>query len=235
MERLFREEALHASRRQWLGAVRLATPVSHQVWGLAAACTTMAILLWLYFGQYTRREHVTGQLLPTAGMVTLSSHAAGTIARILVHEGTSVAAGEPLAELSGDSVSLRMGDTRAAVSAQLRAQKTHVYTTLNNLPAQLGAQAEDMRSRIPMLQAQIRQIDGQAALQREQAETTAHLVSKIEPLRGRGFVSTVEYDRPSCGTGRSSAGEGPGSPAARCATAAQHAQRPADPAPARHG
>lgn len=195
MEGLFREEVLRARRPQWLGTVRLSTPISHQLWGLVAAFTTAAILLWLCLGQYPRREHVAGQLSPASGMLTVSSSGGGTVTRVLVREGAPVIAGQPLAELSGNSVSVRMGDTHAAVSRQLHAQEAQVLATLADGPAQAGAEAEDLHSRIAMLQAQLRQVYGQVALQREQAETTAHLVHKIKPLRARGFVSTVEYDR----------------------------------------
>lgn len=125
MEGLFREEVLRARRPQWLGTVRLSTPISHQLWGLVAAFTTAAILLWLCLGQYPRREHVAGQLSPASGMLTVSSSGGGTVTRVLVREGAPVIAGQPLAELSGNSVSVRMGDTHAAVDYGCKVSTKH--------------------------------------------------------------------------------------------------------------
>jgi membrane fusion protein len=88
-----------------------------------------------------------------------------------------------------------MGDTHAVVSKQLRAQKAQLRTTLANLQPESDAEARDLRARIGMLQAQVHQIDGQLALQRQQADTTAHLLQKAEPLRRQGIISTVEFDQ----------------------------------------
>lgn len=120
---LFREEALQAQSPQWLGVTRLATPIPHQVWGTFAALMSAAILLWLFLGHYTQREHVTGTLVPQAGLLNVTAHAAGTVTRVDVIEGTRVRAGAPLATISSDLVSARDGDTSAAINAELLEQQ----------------------------------------------------------------------------------------------------------------
>jgi membrane fusion protein len=192
---LFRKEVLRAQRSQWLGAINLATPLAFVWWALLAAAVAAAIILFLIFGQYTRRAEVTGQLEPSAGLLTLSAKTTGIVARLLVHEGQQVAVGQPLVEVSANLVSASMGDTHAVVSRQLRAQKAQLRTTLANLQPESDAEARDLRARIGMLQAQVHQIDGQLALQRQQADTTAHLLQKAEPLRRQGIISTVEFDQ----------------------------------------
>ncbi|HEX7370952.1 MAG TPA: HlyD family efflux transporter periplasmic adaptor subunit [Rhodanobacteraceae bacterium] len=192
---LFRNEVLEAQRGQWLGAINLATPLSFVWWALLAAALAAAIILFLVFGHYTRRADVTGQLEPTAGLLTLSAQTTGTVTRTLVHEGEQVKAGQPLAEISSDLVSASMGNTHAVVSAQLRAQEAQIRTTLANLKPQAHEQDLDLRTRIGMLQAQVGQINDQLALQQQQAQTDAHLVQKAEPLRDKGIISTVEFDQ----------------------------------------
>ena len=192
---LFRKEMLRAQRGQWMGAINLATPLAFVWWVLLAAALAAAIVLFLIFGQYTRRAEVTGQLEPSAGLLTLSAKTTGIVARTLVREGQQVAVGQPLVEVSANLVSASMGDTHAIVSKQLRAQQAQLHTTLANLQPETDAEAKDLRARIGMLQAQVRQIDGQLALQREQADTTAHLLKKAEPLHQQGIISTVEFDQ----------------------------------------
>ncbi|WHZ20057.1 MAG: HlyD family secretion protein [Rhodanobacteraceae bacterium] len=190
---LFRKEALQAQRGQWMGAINLATPLSFVWWALLAAALAAAIVLFLIFGQYTRRADVTGQLEPTAGMLTLSAKTTGIVKRTLVHEGEQVKANQPLVEVAADLVS-SMGDTHAVVSAQLRAQETQVRATLANLQPQANEQSRDLRNRIGMLQAQVRQIDVQLALQRKQVITATSFVSKIQPLVTRGVVSVAQFN-----------------------------------------
>src|SRR5690242_3493540 len=179
---LFRGEVLQAQRGQWMGAINLATPQAFVWWALLAASFAAAIVLFLIFGHYTRRTEVTGQLQPSAGMLILPAQSTGTVHRTLVHEGERVKAGQPLVEISADLVSVSMGDTHAVVSAQLRARQAQIRTTLANLRPQAKEQARDLRTRIGLLQAQVRQIDGQLTLQREQAATATSFVGKIKPV-----------------------------------------------------
>jgi membrane fusion protein len=108
---LFRSEVLQAQRGQWMGAINLATPLAFMWWTLLAASLAATIVLFLIFGHYTRRAEVTGQLQPSAGMLTLSAQTTGIISRTLVHEGNRVSAGQPLVEISADLVSASVGDT----------------------------------------------------------------------------------------------------------------------------
>lgn len=195
MEGLFREQAVEAQRPQPLGAIRLATPVSHQVWGIAAAAMTAAIVLWLCLGHYTRREHVTGLLVPQAGLLTVSARAAGVISKLDIKPGMQVQAGEALLTISGDQSSAALGDTDAAVAKALQQQQAQIRATLATLPAQTSDQATDLRRRIAMLDTQIRQFDAQLALQRQEATASATLLRKIVPLHQRGIISTVEFDQ----------------------------------------
>ena len=191
---LFRGEVLRAQRSQWMGAINLATPLAFMWWALLAASFAAAIVLFLIFGHYTRRTEVTGQLQPSAGMLILPAQTTGTVNRTLVHEGERVKAGQPLVEISADLVSASMGDTHAVVSAQLRAQRAQIRTTLANLQPQAKEQARDLRTRIGLLRAQVRQIGDQLTLQREQAATATGFVAKIKPVLEKGVISIAQFN-----------------------------------------
>ncbi|WHZ18939.1 MAG: putative Co/Zn/Cd efflux system membrane fusion protein [Rhodanobacteraceae bacterium] len=186
---------MQARRGRWLGAINLATPLAFVWWALLAAALAAAIVLFLIFGHYTRRATVSGQLQPSAGLLTLSAKTTGTVTRVLVDEGTQIKTGQPLIEVSAGLVSASMGDTHALVSTQLRAQETQLRTTLANLEEQAEAQAKDLRARIRMLAAQVQQIDGQLELQRKQAATASEFVQKIKPLVDKGIVSVAQFNQ----------------------------------------
>ncbi len=59
-----------------------------------SACVVLAITLLLVLGHYTRREPVSGTLVPTHGLLTVSVPSAGSITRIFVREGDRVRAGQ---------------------------------------------------------------------------------------------------------------------------------------------
>lgn len=194
MDGLFRTEVLQAQRGQCLGAINLAAPLSFRGWAALALALAAAIAAFLILGHYTRRETVSGQLQPSAGVLTLAAQTTGTVTRARVHEGERVAAGQPLVEISADLVSASMGDTHAVVSAQLRAQEAQVHALLADLQPQATARAKDLQTRIDMLAAQIRQIDGQLALQRKQATTASNFVEKIRPVLEKGVISLAQFN-----------------------------------------
>ncbi|CAM5627148.1 hypothetical protein [Rhodanobacter lindaniclasticus] len=74
---LFRQEVIEAKRGEWLGSIIVTTPLSR--WGLTALALILAaaILLFLLFGHYTRRETVIGQLLPDTGVLTVAAPGVG--------------------------------------------------------------------------------------------------------------------------------------------------------------
>lgn len=190
---MFRTEALQAQRGQWLGAINLATPLSFRWWALLASVMAAAIVALLVFGQYTRRETVAGQLLPRAGMLTLSAQTTGTVTRALVHEGEQVRAEQPLVEVSANLVSAS-GNTYAQIGTQLHAQEAQVRASLAGLQPQSTAQAKDLQTRIGMLATQVGQIDGQLTLARKQAATSAAFLQKIQPVVQKGIISVAQFN-----------------------------------------
>lgn len=82
MGNLFRQEVLAARSDHGLGAINLATPLAFVWWALLAAALAAAIVLFMVFGHYTRRAQVSGQLVPTAGLLGVHSPTTGTVTRV---------------------------------------------------------------------------------------------------------------------------------------------------------
>jgi membrane fusion protein len=100
---LFRPEVSETTGQQWLGSVRLAYPVSHQLWTLISISIGIIIFIWLFTGHYTRRVHVTGLLVPQTGLITISANSTGIVDKIFISEGGQVHKGASLMLISGDS------------------------------------------------------------------------------------------------------------------------------------
>lgn len=188
-DELFRGEMLDAQRSRWLGSVRLVTPVSHQIWALSALVIAATASCWLYFGHYTRRQRVSGQLVPSAGLLRVQSPTTGTVTRVYVHEGDVVHRGDALVEISGERDSAAMGPTQALIGTQLRAQAGRLHAQLTDHQQLVKQQMASLQAKLGMLQQQAIQIDDQIGLEQNQVASARDMLDKLLPLRKKGYVS----------------------------------------------
>src|SRR5699024_10049582 len=114
---LFRQEAIDARRGQWPGMISVAILLSRWILTLLGAGLATAIILFLVLGHCTERQQVNGQLAPTTGRLSVITASAGTVTHVFVH------ASARLPGMSNERDSAALGNTRAAIGAQLRAQR----------------------------------------------------------------------------------------------------------------
>ena len=126
---LFRSEVLSRYRGDTMGVILVAAPLSR--WWLSALASALGgvLLLFLCLGHYTRREAVTGQLVPSAGLLTLAAPGAGIVSQLHVHDGQTVRRGDVLLELCTEQDSTALGETHAFVSEALESQRLHADLT----------------------------------------------------------------------------------------------------------
>jgi membrane fusion protein len=191
---LFRPEASAPRRRLW-GEVKVSQSPPLMLWTLIALLTGAVIIGLLVFGRYTRKETVSGYLIPAAGVVQVTTPNGGRIARVLVEEGASVEAGAPLIEMTSDvgavdrgpmlDVRLEQTDQQLAALGRREAAVTQAFAAESDrLRRQLGFQA-DRRSK---LQRQCREQEQAVAL--SEAD-----LARFEQLRAQGFAPLSEVDR----------------------------------------
>ena len=154
-----------------------------------------ALVAWLLLGHYTRSEHVSGTLVPQAGLINVTAPAVGTLTRIMVSEGAVVHAGDPLLELSNNRSSASLGDTAANISKQLRRQKERLQADMTNAQMLAEQQARDLRMQQTMLQDQIGTIDTQIPMEQRHVTSLATLLGKFQRLQGQGYVSTLDIQQ----------------------------------------
>ena len=189
---LFRQEVIDAKRGDWLGSILIAAPLSRW-WVTLLACTLAAALLFfLFFGQYTRRESVTGQLVPSAGLLTVTAITAGTVTQLHVVDGQAVHAGDVLIEISSEQDSATLGDTHALVGHQLDDQQRRLHDDLLTQRQVSDQQAQALRDKITLLHTQSGELGAQLAIQQRQADSVQALLARIQPLAAKGYVSVYE-------------------------------------------
>lgn len=192
---IFRREAVAAQSNQWLGGINLTTPLAYKWLAVLAAVISLATILFLGVAEYTKRERVTGELVPATGILSLNAAQAGTIAQTMVHEGDVVSSQQALVEISSEVDTPAIGGTYAAISEQLRGQKERLRIAIDGADRLAAEQSKDTTERIRSLRSQLLTIESELDLQRRQANAAKHVFEKVSAVKNSGALSMVQLQQ----------------------------------------
>ncbi len=140
-EPLFRPEVLEAKRRSWLGGISLAQPLP--LWLLTgfAVLAATAIVLFLIFGEYTRRSRVIGQLVPDFGLSIVVAPTTGVLTQRMPQEGERVTRYQQLAVIVVPRATMADGDMAAGLREGLLQRRSGIEQGYRSQDALLAAQS----------------------------------------------------------------------------------------------
>lgn len=195
MSSLFRKEVLESRRNQWLGGISLAQPIRGWILAGFAISAAFLVLAFLFFGDYTRRSRVSGQLVPSAGLVTVMVPAVGVIERLLVDEGESVSRGQALAVISvprtlasGESVADALGEV-------LERRQLAAAREVQSREEQMHAQIAGIERRIRIARKELEGIAEEAATRDQQVALAQEMLERYRRLSTDHFVSELELQQ----------------------------------------
>jgi membrane fusion protein len=167
---LFRPESLEARQTVWLGrpAVSLGFPVA--LTSVASALIVIAAAALVAFGNYAQRIQLHGVVLPAAGLIEVSSPAAGWIESTHVRDGQVVVRGEPLYVVNIDT-STRNGNTQQQILRALATQRSVLVYQIARKIELRNKQNAELQRKIENLQAQVAQMDTEIAMKTEFVRT----------------------------------------------------------------
>lgn len=114
---IFREEALKHHNDTGYGDIVLPASFGMSVCAVATLLIVLCISLFVYYGSYTRKAHLSGIVMPSSGLVKITPQYAGSITRLTASEGQHVIAGESLYHISGEHYNGQGTGTLAAGDA----------------------------------------------------------------------------------------------------------------------
>ncbi|USI99510.1 HlyD family efflux transporter periplasmic adaptor subunit [Xanthomonas prunicola] len=189
---LFRREVYEARQEDWVSSAVLVAPRAGWIAALLGCLAVSTVVLVIFFGRYTQHVTAAGRLVPSRGLLTLTSTEAGEVVSLHVRQGESVKEGQIVAKISGELNSASMGGTYASVSTQLRDEKDRLRSDLEANEKAFETQQQLLEGKIGSLTSQLRHMERQAILRRQYAEINQQLLEKMEPLKGTGYISTVQ-------------------------------------------
>lgn len=166
---IFREEALEHNSDTEYGDIVLPASFGMSVCAVATLLIFLSVSLFVYYGSYTRKAHLTGIVMPSSGLVKITPQYAGYVTRQTVSEGQHVAAGEPVYHISGEHYNGQGTGTLAAMSMSLKTQ----YAMLSS------QQTLELRDNS----------------QQQQATLAVSVMERYKKLAGTHYVSDIEYQQ----------------------------------------
>lgn len=159
---------------------RLAWPITLSGGAFVIAMTVLAV-----FGQYTRKQPVSGQLVPEQGIVTILAPTNGVLSQVLVAEGERVKANQPLAVISLEQRSegpLQIG-LQASLQQAVERQRLQYREDLQVLAESSRVKEHTLEQQAQLLQERLRLNDAQHALKRRQLDGVSELLSRLQQMK----------------------------------------------------
>lgn len=188
-KQIYRTEALNSRQIKWLGDIVLIRPISFLfLAGTAGLCALLTICL-LFWGTYTKRTTVTGQLFPNLGLVKVYVPQQGTVAKKLVVEGQSVRQGEPLYTLSSERQSGTQGSIQQSISRQVATRQSSLREELEKTVRLHQDERSALLKRIDGLSSELSKIDSQIEGQTSRVKLADDAVVRMRDLAAQNYIS----------------------------------------------
>lgn len=188
MSELFRAQAVEYQQQKLLGTIILRQGWSTQVLSLLFGALVCALIAVLFLFGFSRRETLSGLLLPSGGLVQASSPQSGLVQEVLVTEGQAVRQGDLLFVLSGERQGER-GQTLRRVDAALGAQREQLAAQIANARRQADLDQASLTRKRVRLDAQLAEFVASIDLQRRRAAEAAEIAQRFGSVEYSTVVS----------------------------------------------
>ena len=186
---LYRQEALDAQRQRHYGTGLKVRVPSLAFLTTAAALVAAAVVSFLILGQYTRKEHVSGYLAPTLGLIKVYTPQQGTVVEKRVAEGQSVKQGQVLLVVSSERATASNQEAQAAMLQELRDRRDSLRAEQQKQAGIDTLAADELSKRIAALSAELNQARAQYSLQQQRVASALRTVRRHEELVAAKFVT----------------------------------------------
>jgi membrane fusion protein len=186
---LFRQEVFDAKQQDRLGAIVLTPHVSFYLIALVATIIAVLLLAFLYFGSYTRRITVSGQLVPISGLIRVLPPQPGVVLEKHVVEGQKVRQGDVLYVLNSDRVGLSSHELQADISAQIAKRKSSMQSEISRNKNAEQQEMALLRQRQAFLRNEVQAIQTQSEQQKQRVALAQDAYNRYLGLADKDYIA----------------------------------------------
>ena len=190
---LFRQEAIDFQRhyQRW-GDVASLQPLSNKIAAWFLTAVAAALIAFLFFAQYARKETAVGYLTPTRGTAKILVPRRGSIREVHVTEGDTVTEGHPLLTIETDQIAADGSDVNAALLETLVSQKELLARNIEGEEQRSESERERLTLLARGLESEVAQLQSQIVFQNDRLKLLSSELQAAQQLRSRGYMTAVE-------------------------------------------
>ncbi len=187
---LFRLEAVDHQRQRFHGTVVLARPWSFAAITALLTLLVFALLVFAWKAGFTRKEVVTGIVVPDRGLIRLVAPQAGRVQEVKVAAGQVVQAGDPLFVVRDERVA-STGASQGDISRSLAERVERLEREARQQEELASLRQRELRMRAGNLEASLQQLAEEWRIQKERADVVGRVAEGQAQLAREGMVSPL--------------------------------------------
>jgi membrane fusion protein len=191
---LFRKEAVSHQSERLTGAITLAQPLSIKLAVILLVSVAVAIVIFLFSAEYSRKETVRGFFMPNKGVIKSFASQGGTIEKLWVSEGDKVAKGQSLATIIVQQNNSNGVDLSTQLTEQLNAQENLLNDEITQHQALKTQELFNLHTQKFASDHEKAALENQLALTHEKLILLNEQQLDINQLNKSGYVSNLEKD-----------------------------------------
>ncbi|MFL9849148.1 HlyD family secretion protein [Pseudomonas chlororaphis] len=192
---MFRREALDARQTNGLGDIVLVRPISFTVLTCLATALAVSVAAFFFFGSYTKRSTISGQLVPVGGQVKVYVPQAGIVFEKFVHEGQRVKRGEPLLTISSERYGSDAEPVQAGISRQLEHRRDSLRGELEKVLRLQLDERDSLSNKVASLQRELAILAQQTDSQRRLVALSSDATQRYQGLMDKGYISVDQLQQ----------------------------------------
>ena len=191
---LFRQQAVEKQQVRLYGPVLLRQPISYLVVSLCLILFAILAFALLFFGEFARKETVSGYLVPQAGLLKVKSSRAGYVSQSLVSQGDLVTKTQLLLSLHDPNQLLSGTSVGAQLLDKLSDQESLLNQRLAGLVSISLNQDADINAKLTSLALERKSLSSQVIMIQQRLQLAKKQVIRMETLAKANVAAQIKVD-----------------------------------------
>ncbi|MEZ8061056.1 HlyD family secretion protein [Vibrio splendidus] len=192
---LYRTECFEAKKNTNNGTILIQSSLNQNIYLSVSILVLIAIIAFVIFAEYTRRETLVGVVSPIGGMVKVKSNDSGYIDNLFVKEGDKVDNLTPLYEIKTE----RFDGFGVGVKKRILAsiEKQHQLLIERKLQESNKAAFENdaLTRDLNRLETEVGILNNVLKLSHQELKLAKNLINQQKTLLDKNFVSELDYQK----------------------------------------